>query len=112
MNNFDLSDKLALELLLESGAHVSMVAYNPNIVVGDPEADAIAAGWTQHYREVSANLIEVIYTINGIVLQQSGNMSDLNVVSSTPTTYSSNGPVTIADGGTVSVLPNKTWIIL
>lgn len=52
----------ALRALVEAGAEVSTVAYNPNTVVGTPEADAIADGWIQYYREATANLVEVIYT--------------------------------------------------
>ena len=62
MNNFNLANKLALEALVEAGAKVSTVAYNPNTVVGDPEAAAIATGWVQYYKESSLNLVEVIYT--------------------------------------------------
>lgn len=62
MNNFNLANKLALEALVEAGAEVSTVAYNPNTVVGDPEATAILAGWVQYYKESSLNLVEVIYT--------------------------------------------------
>jgi hypothetical protein len=62
MNNMNLAQKLALEALVEAGAEVSTVAYNPNTVVGNPEAAAIAAGWVQYYVESTANLVEVIYT--------------------------------------------------
>ena len=62
MNNMNLAQKLALEALVEAGAEVSTVAYNPNTVVGNPETAAIAAGWVQFYAESTANLVEVIYT--------------------------------------------------
>lgn len=62
MNNFTLAMKQALQVEVEGGKKVSEVAYNPNTVIGDPEGDAILAGWTQYYREASANLVEVIYT--------------------------------------------------
>lgn len=54
--------KAALQALVEAGAEVATVAYNPNTVVGDPEATAIAAGWKEFQREDTANLVEVIYT--------------------------------------------------
>ena len=64
MDNFSLADKQALEALVEAGAKVSTVAYYTDTVVGDPEADALAAGWTQYYKEHAkgSTLIEVIYT--------------------------------------------------
>ena len=62
MQNFNLTQKQALESLVEAGAKVSTVAYNPNTVVGDPEATAISNGWVEYYREATANLVEVIYT--------------------------------------------------
>jgi hypothetical protein len=62
MNNFTLADKQALEAFLATGYTCAEVAYNPNTVVGNPEATAVAAGWTQYYREASASLVEVIYT--------------------------------------------------
>lgn len=62
MNNFDLANKTALQALVEAGAKVSTVVYDPNTVVGTPEADALADGWIQYYREATANLVEVIYT--------------------------------------------------
>lgn len=62
MNNFNLANKQALQALVEAGAEVSTVAYNPNTVTGDPEAAAITAGWVQYYKESTANLVEVIYT--------------------------------------------------
>jgi hypothetical protein len=66
MQNFTLADKQALEALVEGGTKVYEVAYNPNVVgigggTSTPEADAIAAGLTQYYREATANLVEVIY---------------------------------------------------
>lgn len=54
--------KEALQVIVEAGAEVATVAYNPSIVVGDPEGAATAAGWAQYMREDTANLVEVIYT--------------------------------------------------
>lgn len=62
MNSFTLIQKKALQVIVESGAEVSSIAYNPNTVVGDPEGDAVSAGWVQYYREASGQLVEVIYT--------------------------------------------------
>lgn len=62
MNNFTLANKQALQALVEAGAEVSTVAYDPTTVVGTPEADAVADGWVQFYKESSARLVEVIYT--------------------------------------------------
>ena len=62
MDGFTLIHKQNLEALVEAGAKVSTVAYDPATVVGTPEADAIAAGWVQYYREATPSLIEVIYT--------------------------------------------------
>lgn len=62
MQNFDSAQKAALNTFLEAGNHVFYVAYDPNTVQGDPEADAIAAGMEEYYREDSPSLIEVIYT--------------------------------------------------
>ena len=55
-------EKAALQALVEAGAEVATVAYDPTTVVGTPEADAIAAGWIEYKREDSATLVEVIYT--------------------------------------------------
>lgn len=44
-----------------AGKHVFTVAYDPTTVTGDPEADAVAAGLVEYYREDSANLVEVVY---------------------------------------------------
>lgn len=60
--NMSQAQKEALQVLVESGSEVSTVAYNPGLVIGDPEGDAIAAGWIQFQREASANLVEVVYT--------------------------------------------------
>jgi hypothetical protein len=54
--------KRALQVLVEAGATVATVSYNPNTVVGDPEGDAIGQGFAQFYREDTANLVEVVYT--------------------------------------------------
>ena len=60
--NMTLAQKQALEALVEGGKQVAEVAYDPNTVVGTPEADAVAAGWIQFQRQDSANLVEVVYT--------------------------------------------------
>ena len=57
-----LAQKEALQVLVEAGAQVAEVAYDPNTVVGTPEADVVAAGWVQYQRQDSANLVEVVYT--------------------------------------------------
>lgn len=62
MENFTENDKEDLETVVEGGAEVAYVAYNPNTVTGDPEGDALADGWVEYYREDTANLVEVIYT--------------------------------------------------
>lgn len=72
MNNFNLAAKQALQVLIEAGASVSTVEYNPNTYVApvgspaypatSPETLAIANGWIQYYKETTANLVEVIYT--------------------------------------------------
>lgn len=62
MNNFTELQKKALQTSVEGGAEVTTVAYNPNTVTGTPEADAIADGWVEYYREDTADLAEVIYT--------------------------------------------------
>jgi hypothetical protein len=62
MNNFTLTDAQNLEALVEGGKMVASLAYDPLTVTGTPEADMIAAGWTQFYKESSTNLVEVIYT--------------------------------------------------
>lgn len=67
MQFWDDADRAALNALVEAGAQVGYVAYDP-VTVGvlggtsDPEGDALAAGWTEHYREDTARLVEVIYT--------------------------------------------------
>lgn len=61
MKNFTEDQKEALQELVEEGAQVSFVAYNPNTVDGDPEQDAEDAGWFEYYREDTDNLVEVIY---------------------------------------------------
>lgn len=71
--NLTQGEQEALQALVEAGAEVATVAYNPlavvkrdgsgNEVTGTPEADAIAAGWSQYNRQVtSATIVEVIYT--------------------------------------------------
>lgn len=60
--NMSEAQKKALQALVEGGKQVATVAYNPNTVVGTPEADAVGAGWVQFQREATANLVEVVYT--------------------------------------------------
>jgi hypothetical protein len=62
MNGFTAANKASLRTLLEGGKQVKEVAYNPTTEVGTPEADAVAAGWVEYYRETTATLVEVIYT--------------------------------------------------
>jgi hypothetical protein len=62
MNNFTSANKHTLETLVEAGTKVAFVGYNPATVVGTPEATAVGQGWSQYYREATANLVEVIYT--------------------------------------------------
>jgi len=64
MNNFTLEQKQELEALVEAGAEVVTVAYNPTTVIGTPEADAIADGYSVYYREDTSTLVEVIFTRN------------------------------------------------
>lgn len=70
--NLTLGQKQAIQALVEAGAEVATVAYNPTTVfkrdgagaevTGTPEADAVAAGWVQYIREATATWVEVIYT--------------------------------------------------
>ena len=60
--NMSQAQKEALQALVEAGAEVATVAYDPGTVVGDPEGDATSAGWVEFQREDAANLIEVVYT--------------------------------------------------
>jgi hypothetical protein len=63
VKNFTLADKQALQTLLQAGNQVAEVAYDPGTVQGgNPETAAIAAGWTQYYKETNPGLTEVIYT--------------------------------------------------
>lgn len=62
MNNLTLTQKQQLETMAEAGSKIVTVAYDPTIVVGDPEADALAGGFSEFYREAAADLVEVIYT--------------------------------------------------
>lgn len=59
MNNFTLAQKQALEALVEGGAQVVEVAYDPLTV---SEIPAPPAGFTVYYTESSTNLVETIYT--------------------------------------------------
>lgn len=60
--NMTEAQKKNLQALVEAGAEVSTVAYNPSTVVGDPEGAAVSAGWVQFQREASSSLVEVVYT--------------------------------------------------
>lgn len=51
-----------LQGLVEAGAEVFTVAYNPSLVVGDPEGDAAGAGGVPFWRDDTAQLVQVIYT--------------------------------------------------
>ena len=67
MNGLTQVQKQALEVYCQGGGKVYEVAYDPLTVgtqggTSTPEADAIAAGLIQYYREASTNLVEVIYT--------------------------------------------------
>jgi hypothetical protein len=63
MNNLTLADKQILETYCASGGKVYEVAYDPTVIGSyTPEANAIANGLIQWYKESSPNLIEVIYT--------------------------------------------------
>lgn len=63
MNNFTLAQKQALEALVEAGTQVSTLSYDPTTNDGASlEANALADGWTEYYREDAATLVEVIYT--------------------------------------------------
>lgn len=60
--NLTLGQKQALQALVEAGAEVATVAYDPVTVVGTPEADAVADGWVQWNKQSTPRLVEVIYT--------------------------------------------------
>lgn len=62
MNFFTLAQKQYLETQAVIGVKILYVAYDPTTEVGTPEADTVAAGYTQYYREDTAHLVEVIYT--------------------------------------------------
>lgn len=67
MQFWDSTDRATLNALVEAGAEVGYVAYDP-VTVGvnggtsTPEADALADGWIEYYREDTLRLVEVIYT--------------------------------------------------
>lgn len=72
MQNFTEEQKEELQALVEAGAKVFFLAYNPATVVDpDPEADpedvydpeqvALDDGLFEYYREDTANLVEIIY---------------------------------------------------
>lgn len=60
----EFTEALMVELqgIVEAGASVFTVAYNPATVIGDPEADAEANGGEPFWREDTAQLVQVIYT--------------------------------------------------
>lgn len=57
-----LAQKEALQALVEGGAEVATIAFNPNTVIGDPEGDALGDSWVQFQAANSANLTEIIFT--------------------------------------------------
>jgi hypothetical protein len=67
MNNFTLAMKQTLLTYCNGGGKVFSIAYDP-VTVGTlggsatPEADAIASGLIQWYKESTPRLVEVIYT--------------------------------------------------
>ena len=61
MNNFTLVLKKALEVIVEGGAQVVSVGYDPTLSI-NPELGALAQGFIEFYREDTPTLIEVIYT--------------------------------------------------
>ena len=62
--NMTLAQKQALQALVEGGAKVVTVAYDPTLLEpgADPEGDAVAEGWVQYMREAAPTLVQVIYT--------------------------------------------------
>lgn len=58
MKNFTLEQKFQLKDLVEAGAVVTTVAYNPHTIDVIPSAPE---GFTVFYREDSAELTEIIY---------------------------------------------------
>ena len=56
MNKMTLAQKKSLETLVEAGAKVVSVAYNPK------KSSAPTVVGTEFYREATADLVEVIYT--------------------------------------------------
>ena len=61
--NMTLAAKQVLDGLITGGVEPYYLSYNPNLPgTATLEADAVAAGYTMHAREASANLVEVIYT--------------------------------------------------
>jgi hypothetical protein len=65
MKNLTLQQKEELSSFEGQGRRVYTVAYDPTTATGTPEADAIADGLTEYYREDTANLVEVIYVSGG-----------------------------------------------
>ena len=66
MKNLTLVDKQILEAYCESGGKVYFISYNPTTVTTNPETAALSSGLIQWYKESSATLVEVIYTISNI----------------------------------------------
>lgn len=64
MQNFSAANIAALNVLVEAGAEVATVAYNPLAgIAPNPETVATGDGWVQYYRETTQPyLVEVIYT--------------------------------------------------
>jgi hypothetical protein len=54
MNNFTATQK---QKISDQGAQVKFVAFNPNTTT-EPAAPA---GYTEYYRETTANLVEIVY---------------------------------------------------
>lgn len=63
MQNFNLAQKEALADLITGGVEPYFLSYDPTEDGTETlEADAIAAGYVEYYREDTANLVEIIYT--------------------------------------------------
>lgn len=62
-------------------------------------------------RGLNTNFADSLITKVINVLRPFGTQSNLRISSLSNNTATSTGPVTIADGGGVEVLPNKTWRI-
>lgn len=64
MQNFTLANKQALQsFLTTNNKQVYYLEYDPTQPnTSTLESNAVAAGYTQYYREATTNLVEVIYT--------------------------------------------------